>query len=102
MLDPLENDDYVLRYKNKPLLRKTLHRFTYSIYKKLFNTDIDDSDEKHKVCNHTLRHTFATHAVMHNSVFLVQKLLNHKDINQTLRYAKVEDDKKAEAVTKMF
>jgi len=39
---------------------------------------------------------------MNNSVFLVQKLLNHKDINQTLRYAKIEDDKKAEAVAKMF
>lgn len=101
-LNHLKPDDYVLRYKNKPLLRKTLHRFTYPIYKKLFNYDLEDSDEKHKVCNHTLRHTFATHAVMHNSVFLVQKLLNHKDINQTLRYAKIEEGKKAEAVAKMF
>ena len=102
MLNLLENDDYVLRYKGKPLLRKTLHRFTYSIYKKLFNFDIDDSDEKHKVCNHTLRHTFATHAVMHNSVFLVQKLMNHKDINMTLRYAKADEEKKVAAVAKMF
>jgi len=102
MLNHLKPDDYVLRYKDKPLLRKTLHRFTYPIYKMLFNSEIEQSDEKHKVCNHTLRHTFATHAVMHNSVFLVQKLLNHRDINQTLRYAKVDEDKKAEAVAKMF
>jgi len=102
MLNDLENDDFVLRYRDKPLLRKTLHRFTYPIYKKLFNYDLLDSDEKHKVCNHTLRHTFATHAVMHNDIFLVQKLLNHKDINQTLRYAKVDEGKKAEAVAKMF
>jgi len=85
-----------------PHKKKTLHRFTYPIYKKLFNFDLLDSDEKNKVCNHTLRHTFATHAVMYNLVFLVQKLLNHKDINQTLRYAKVENDKKAEAVAKIF
>ena len=97
MLDPLENDDYVLRYKDKPL-----HRFTYPIYKKLFNADLDDSDEKHKVCNHTLRHSFATHAVMHNDIFLVQKLMNHKDINMTLRYAKADEEKKVVAVTKMF
>jgi len=102
MLDPLENDDYVLRYKDKPLLRKTMHRFTYPIYKKLFNFDIDDSDEKHKVCNHTLRHTFATHAVLHNDIFLVQKLMNQKDINMTLRYAKADEEKKVAAVSKMF
>ncbi len=102
MLDDLNNDDYVLRYKNKPLLRKTLYRFTYPIYKKLFNSEIDDSDEKHKVCNYTLRHTFATHAVMHNDIFLVQKLMNHKDINVMLRYAKADETKKFVAVAKMF
>ena len=102
MLDKLDNEDYVLRYKNKPLLRKTLHRFTFPIYKKLFNQEIEQSDEKHKVCSHTLRHTFATHAVMHNDVFLVQKLMNHKDINMTLRYAKANETRKFEAVAKMF
>ena len=71
MLDPLENDDYALRYKDKPLQRKTLHRFTYPIYKKLFNFYLEDSDEKYKVCNHTLRHTFATHTVIHNDICLV-------------------------------
>lgn len=103
MLHHLKNDDYVLRYKDKPLQRKTLHRFTYPIYKKLFNEGIDASDEKNKMCNHVLRHTYATHAVMHNDIFLVQKLMNHKDINQTLRYAKVGGEgRKAAAVAKMF
>jgi len=102
MLHGLDNEDYVLRYKDKPLQRKTLHRFTYPLYKKLFNSEIEQSDEKHKVCNHTLRHTFATHAVQHNDIFLVQKLMNHRDITQTLRYTKVDEDKKAEAVAKMF
>ena len=102
MLDNLDNEDYVLRYNDKPLLRKTLHRFTYPIYKELFNFDLLDSDEKHKVCSHTLRHSFASNAVLHNDIFLVQKLMNHRDINQTLRYAKVDEEKKAEAVAKMF
>lgn len=102
MLDNLNSEDYVLQYKDKPLQRKTLHRFTYPVYKKLFNQGVEQSDEKNKVCNHTLRHTFATHAVMHNDIFIVQKLLNHKDINQTLRYAKADEKKKAEAVAKMF
>ena len=93
---------YVLRYRDKPLLRKTLHRFTFPIYKKLFNFNLLGSDEKNKVCNHTLRHTFATHAVVHNDIFLVQKLMNHRDINMTLCYAKVDESKKFEAVAKMF
>ena len=49
-----------------------------------------------------LCYTFATYAVIHNDIFLVQKLLNHKDINQTRRYAKVQEDKKTVAVEKMF
>ncbi len=87
---------------NKPLLRKTLHRFTYPIYKKLFNQEIEQSDEKNKVCSHTLIHTFATHAVQYNDIFLVQKLMNHRDINMTLRYAKVDETKKFEAVSVMY
>jgi len=39
---------------------------------------------------------------MHNDIFLVQKLLNHKDINMTLSYAKADEETKAEAVVKMF
>jgi integrase len=49
-----------------------------------------------------LWNTFATYAVQHNDIFLVQKLMNHKDINQTLGYARADEDKKAEAVAKMF
>ena len=79
-----------------------MHRFTYPIYKKLFNFDLDDSDEKHKVCNHTLQHSHATHAVVHNDIFLVQNLINHKDINMTLRYVKADEEKKVAAVAKMF
>ncbi|MCK5295200.1 MAG: tyrosine-type recombinase/integrase [Arcobacteraceae bacterium] len=63
---------------------------------------IETDDEKNKVCHHTLRQTFATHCVLYNDIFLVQKLLNHKDINQTLRYAKVDEVKKMKAVEKLF
>ncbi|MCX6077395.1 MAG: site-specific integrase [Campylobacterales bacterium] len=102
LTDGLKPEHYLLYLKNRRLLIKKLHRFTYPIFKMLFNADIDDANEKQKVCHHTLRHTFATHAVMHNDIFIVQKMMNHKDINQTLRYAKTDDKKKAEAVSKMF
>lgn len=89
-------------YKGSQILIRKLHRFTYLIFLKLFNSNIDITDEKNKVCHHILRHTLATHAVISNDIFLVQKLLNHKDINQTLRYAKVDEAKKMEAIAKMF
>jgi site-specific recombinase XerD len=39
---------------------------------------------------------------MHNDILIVQKLLNHKNINQTFKYVKADEEKKAEAVAKMF
>lgn len=102
LLDNLKADDFIFFYKGRRILIKKLHRFTFPIFQKLFNTNINIKDEKNKVCHHTLRHTFATHAVKYNDIFLVQKLLNHKDINQTLRYAKVDEVKKMEAINKIF
>jgi len=102
LLDKLNKDDFIFFYKSTRILIKKLHRFTYPIFKELFNFDIDIYDEKHKVCHHTLRHTFATHAVKCNDIFLVQKLLNHKDINMTLRYAKVDESKKRAAIEDIY
>lgn len=68
-----------------------------------FNEHILKNDRANKVVNHTSRHTFATHLVMnHVSIFEVQKLMNHKDINQTLRYAKMIEDNKRVAINKLF
>lgn len=62
-----------------------------TILDRLFNED--DIDSKHKVVIHTLRHTFASHlAVNGTPIFTIQKLLNHKDIRMTLRYAKLAPD----------
>ena len=43
---------------------------------------------------HTRRHA--------QRYFFVQKLMNYKDINMTLRYAKADEEKKVAAVAKMF
>lgn len=58
---------------------------------KLFNED--DTDTKHKAVVHSLRHTFASHLAINGTpIFTIQKLLNHKDIKMTLRYAKLAPD----------
>lgn len=48
---------------------------------------------------HTLRHSFASHLVMHNrSMKEVQELLGHSDFKQTLRYAHLAPSVKRDAV----
>ena len=48
---------------------------------------------------HTLRHTFASHLAINGTpIFTIQKLMNHKDIKMTLRYAKLSPDSGRDAV----
>ena len=56
----------------------------------LFNKEIHPDDARNRVVIHTLRHTFASHLAINGTpIFTIQKLLNHKDIKQTMRYAKL-------------
>ncbi|MFW0695502.1 tyrosine-type recombinase/integrase [Aliarcobacter butzleri] len=48
---------------------------------------------------HSLRHTFASLLAINGTpIFTIQKLMNHKDIRMTLRYAKLSPDSGREAV----
>ena len=102
LLDGLASDDYIFIHKGRQILIRKLHRFTYPIFLKLFNSNIDTSNVKQKVCHHTLRHSFATLAIQKSDIFLVQKLLNHKTIDMTLRYAKVDESLKKWLLIRYF
>ena len=70
-----------------------------TILNDLFNIGINLEDRKNKVVIHTLRHTFASHLAINGTpIFTIQKLMNHKDIKMTLRYAKLSPDSGREAV----
>ena len=70
-----------------------------SILNELFNDGIDGDDRKNKVVFHTLRHTFASHLAINGTpIFTIQKLMNHKDIRMTLRYAKLNPESGRNAV----
>ncbi|MEA3353702.1 MAG: tyrosine-type recombinase/integrase [Campylobacterota bacterium] len=74
-----------------------------NILNKYFNQDIDHDDRKNKAVIHTLRHTYASHLAINNTpIYTIQKLLNHKDIQQTLRYAKLAPDNGKDMVEKMM
>ena len=64
----------------------------YYHYKKLgYNEGI--VDRRQRVCFHTLRHTYASWAVMAGvPIFIVAKALGHKTIAMTQRYSHLAPD----------
>ncbi len=59
----------------------------------MFNEGLAIHDRRNRVVIHTLRHTFASLLAINGTpIFTIQKLLNHKDIKQTMRYAKLSPD----------
>ena len=84
---------------NDKIFKTTQELKARTILNDLFNIGIDLEDRKNKVVIHTLRHTFASHLAINGTpIFTIQKLMNHKDIKMTLRYAKLSPDSGREAI----
>ena len=82
---------------------RTLRRRMANILTKLFNQELAHDDRKNRVVTHTLRHTFASQLAINGTpIFTIQKLLNHKDIKQTLRYAKLAPDSGRDMVDQLM
>lgn len=80
-----------------------IQRNMLDIIHSLFNKDIDKEDRKNLVVLHTLRHTFASHLAINGTpIFTIQKLMNHKDIKMTLRYAKLAPDSGRKAINDLY
>ena len=68
-----------------------------------FNQGLSKKDRTNRVVIHTLRHTFASHlAIAGVSIQEIQKLMNHKDIKQTLKYAKLMPDSGREFAKNLY
>jgi len=69
----------------------------------MFNEELEKDDAKHRVCNHTLRHTFASNLAMNQvPLFEIKKLMNHLDINMTLRYMKLSEANKVSVIEGIY
>ena len=91
-------NDYLFVSKYGRKLTGIPHIYT-KIVKDLFNNELDEEDRKYRVVFHSNRHTFASQlAIQGTPIFTIQKLMRHKDITQTLRYAKLSPDVGVEAV----
>ncbi len=95
-LPSLNANDYVVTQKGlqeKKAEFKQIHRRLKPILDRLFNKGLKDDDRTNRAVIHTLRHTFASHLAINGTpIFTIQKLMNHSDIKQTLRYAKLAPD----------
>ncbi len=74
-----------------------------AILNKLFNVGLASNDRKNRVVIHSLRHSFASHLAINGvPIFTIQKLLNHSDITQTMRYAKLSPENGKNAIQGLY
>jgi site-specific recombinase XerD len=95
-----KKDTPILQENNAKLYDQIKDKIN-GVLTKLFNDGVIDS--KHRVVPHTLRHTFASHLAINGTpIYTIKKLMNHKDINMTLRYAKLAPDSGIDAVRELY
>jgi site-specific recombinase XerD len=89
----LKANDYIVSLDGTKTTARQIQSRLKPILDKLFNKELESKDSKNRVVIHTLRHTFASHLAINGTpIFTIQKLMNHKDIKQTMRYAKLAPD----------
>lgn len=104
ILIQLKSDDVIMEHLFQSKYSKNLsERQLRPIFQKLFNSELEKNDLKNRVVIHTLRHTFASNLAINGTpIYTIQKLMNHRDINMTLRYAKLAPDTGRDAVKNLY
>ena len=99
----LKVDDYLLSGKSTRLSDNAMARTIRPTLNKLFNVGLKKDDRKNRVVIHTFRHTFASHLAINGTpIFTIQKLMNHKDIKMTMRYAKLAPNSGMDMVKELY
>ncbi|RLA75800.1 MAG: site-specific integrase [Epsilonproteobacteria bacterium] len=84
-----KDDEYLFKTTaNQNYTNQYYYRKLQPIFNILFNPE--ETESLDKVTIHTLRHTFASQlAISETPILTIKKLMNHNDINATMRYAKL-------------
>ena len=99
----LKANDYLISLDGTKTTSRQIQSRLKPKLDKLFNEELEKSDRKNRVVIHTLRHTFASHlAIKGTPIFTIQNLMNHKDIKQTMRYAKLAPDSGRNFVNELY
>ena len=82
---------------------RTLSRHLKKVLDDNFNVGLNIRDTKNRTVIHTLRHTFASHLAINGvPIFNIKELMNHSDINMTMRYAKLAPSSGKSAVKRLY
>ena len=102
-LKALTTNSYVVGGLNKKKPTRTLARHLKKILDNNFNVGLDTKDTKNRAVIHTLRHTFASHLAINGvPIFNIKELMNHSDINMTMRYAKLAPDSGKDVIKELY
>lgn len=98
----IKKDDYLFKNtKNQNYTNQYYYRKLQPIFDILFNPE--GTEPLTKVTIHTLRHTFASQlAINETPILTIKKLMNHNDINATMRYAKLSKSSGEKHVDKLI
>jgi integrase len=89
----LSPSDYIVSGDKTIITQPTLNYHLKPILDKLFNAGISPLDRKARIVVHSFRHTFASLLAINGTpIYTIMKLLDHSDIKQTIRYAKLSPD----------
>lgn len=103
ILPSLRANDFVLNNEGKEIPYRTIARHLQTILNDLFNEGIDPKNTKERIVIHSLRHTFASHLALGGTpIYVIRKLMNHADIEMTMRYAKLSPDSGTENVQSLY
>ena len=102
-LKGLNSNDYVVGGLSTKKPTRTLSRHLKKVLDDNFNVGLKIRDAKNRAVIHTLRHTFASHLAINGvPIFNIKELMNHSDINMTMRYAKLAPSSGKSAVKGLY
>lgn len=102
-LKELTTNSYLVGGKNTKKATRTLSRHLKKVLDDNFNVGLKIKDTKNRAVIHTLRHTFASHLAINGvPIFNIKELMNHNDINMTMRYAKLAPSSGKKAVKELY
>ena len=94
--------DYIISGTSNVLSRVQINRILQPIFDEMFNQGLPVDDAKRRVVIHTLRHSFASLLAINGTpIYTIKKLMDHSEISQTMRYAKLQPDAGASSVMEL-
>ena len=99
VIKDLTANDRVINTSSSRILQRRLKKPLDT----LFNEGLAVNDRKNRAVPHTLRHTFASHLAINSvPIFTIKELMNHADIEMTMRYAKLSPNNGKMAIQGLY